>query len=257
MIDDIAFPVMDFGARGRSDFAFRLLNGWLDRTGDHGAHAGTALLGRLPGAGARPGGTSARRRSRSGGGAPVRRRRRCTGRARRRLAWSSPTACRARARPSSRSACWNAKARSGCARTSNASGCSAWACWRTRDRAGLDLYNARGDRTDLRTPLCDGALAAAGRLARWCIDAAFLLRAERTQALALARELQVPCAILDCQAPPEVLRERLLARRAMRRRPTSPCSRSCSSLAQPLEQDELARVRKADDGTAATDVPTR
>ena len=36
VVDDIAFPIMDFGARGRSDFAFRLLSGWLDRTGDHG-----------------------------------------------------------------------------------------------------------------------------------------------------------------------------------------------------------------------------
>ena len=35
IIDDIAFPVMDFAARGRADFAFRLLNAWLDRTGDH------------------------------------------------------------------------------------------------------------------------------------------------------------------------------------------------------------------------------
>jgi aminoglycoside phosphotransferase family enzyme len=35
VLDDIAFTVMDFSARGRQDFAFRLLNAWLDRTGDH------------------------------------------------------------------------------------------------------------------------------------------------------------------------------------------------------------------------------
>ncbi|MES2482906.1 MAG: phosphotransferase, partial [Pseudomonadota bacterium] len=35
--DDIAFPVMDLAARGRPDFAWRLLNRWLDHTGDHGA----------------------------------------------------------------------------------------------------------------------------------------------------------------------------------------------------------------------------
>ena len=37
VLDDIAFAVMDFAARGRRDFAFRLLNAWLDRTGDHAA----------------------------------------------------------------------------------------------------------------------------------------------------------------------------------------------------------------------------
>jgi len=35
--DDIAFPVMDLAARGRPDLAWRLLNRWLDHTGDHGA----------------------------------------------------------------------------------------------------------------------------------------------------------------------------------------------------------------------------
>ncbi len=35
--DDIAFPVMDLAARGRSDLDWRLLNRWLDNTGDHGA----------------------------------------------------------------------------------------------------------------------------------------------------------------------------------------------------------------------------
>jgi hypothetical protein len=32
---DAAFVVMDFLARGRRDFAFRFLDGWLERTGDH------------------------------------------------------------------------------------------------------------------------------------------------------------------------------------------------------------------------------
>ena len=40
VLDDIAFPVMDFEARGRPDFAWRLLNAWLDHTGDHMACAG-------------------------------------------------------------------------------------------------------------------------------------------------------------------------------------------------------------------------
>ncbi|UUZ73062.1 hypothetical protein LP415_06550 [Polaromonas sp. P1(28)-8] len=36
VLDDVTFAVMDLDARGRRDLAFRLLNGWLDRTGDHG-----------------------------------------------------------------------------------------------------------------------------------------------------------------------------------------------------------------------------
>lgn len=37
VIDDIAFPVMDLQAHGRTDLAFRLLDRWLDGTGDHAA----------------------------------------------------------------------------------------------------------------------------------------------------------------------------------------------------------------------------
>jgi aminoglycoside phosphotransferase family enzyme/predicted kinase len=39
-VDDIAFTVMDFEAHGRKDLAFRLLNRWLDVTGDHDGLAG-------------------------------------------------------------------------------------------------------------------------------------------------------------------------------------------------------------------------
>jgi aminoglycoside phosphotransferase family enzyme len=37
VLDDIAMPVMDLCAAGRNDLAFRLLNHWLDATGDHAA----------------------------------------------------------------------------------------------------------------------------------------------------------------------------------------------------------------------------
>ena len=40
VLDDIAFPVMDFSAQGRGDLAFRLLNLWLDISGDHAALPG-------------------------------------------------------------------------------------------------------------------------------------------------------------------------------------------------------------------------
>jgi aminoglycoside phosphotransferase family enzyme len=35
VLDDAAFVMMDFAAQHRRDFAFRFINGWLDRTGDH------------------------------------------------------------------------------------------------------------------------------------------------------------------------------------------------------------------------------
>ncbi len=35
VIDDVAFVVMDLLVKGRRDFAFRFINAWLDRTGDH------------------------------------------------------------------------------------------------------------------------------------------------------------------------------------------------------------------------------
>ncbi len=46
------------------------------------------------------------------------------------------------------------------------------------------------------------------------VDAAFLRRAERARFAALARTLAVPFAILDCRAPPALLRERLARRQA-------------------------------------------
>jgi predicted kinase len=35
VLDDLAFPVMDLLAHGRRDLAFRLLDGWLEASGDH------------------------------------------------------------------------------------------------------------------------------------------------------------------------------------------------------------------------------
>jgi aminoglycoside phosphotransferase family enzyme/predicted kinase len=39
VMSDVAFAVMDFMAHGRRDLAFRFLDGWLERTGDHGGLA--------------------------------------------------------------------------------------------------------------------------------------------------------------------------------------------------------------------------
>jgi predicted kinase len=121
---------------------------------------------------------------------------------------------------------------------------------------GLDLYNAQA------TARTYGHLLATARTLLQAgfpviVDAAFLLRAERDQAFALARELRVPFSIVDCQAPPDVLRQRLLARRADASEADVAVLEKLSSVAQRLEPDELARVRKTDDGTAASGVPAR
>src|SRR5262249_51928569 len=48
------------------------------------------------------------------------------------------------------------------------------------------------------------------------VDAAFLRRAEREDFRRLAFEQGVPFAILHCEAPPDVLRDRVRARQARR-----------------------------------------
>ncbi|UUZ73061.1 ATP-binding protein [Polaromonas sp. P1(28)-8] len=74
------------------------------------------------------------------------------------------------------------------------------------------------------------------------LDAAFLRRAERAQALALARSLSVPFAIIDCKAALPVLR-------APAGPPGDPSEADTAVLerlrtaAEPLASDELAFVQ--------------
>ena len=75
------------------------------------------------------------------------------------------------------------------------------------------------------------------------LDAAFLRRAERAQALALARSLGVPFAIVDCQAPLAVLRARLLARRGDPSEADTAVLERLRAVAEPLASDELAFVQ--------------
>ncbi|MEO7160504.1 MAG: AAA family ATPase, partial [Polaromonas sp.] len=106
---------------------------------------------------------------------------------------------------------------------------------------GLDLYNQE---TSARTY---AHLFRAARLALQAgypviLDAAFLRRAERTQALALARELDVPFSIIDCDAPPHVLRERLLARRGDASEANVAVLDQLRRAAEPLTQEEIGFV---------------
>lgn len=210
VIDDIAFPVMDFSARGRPDFAFRLLNAWLDRTGDH---AGLPLLRfsvvyralvRAQVAHLRGGdsGALARRYFETA------------------LAWTRA--------PQRRLVITHGLPGSGktfeSQRLLEREGAIRIRSDVERKRLfGLEMLDdSRAKGLDIYTPdatartyerlleLARGVLQAGYPVV---LDAAFLRRSERDAAHELARELKVPFSILSCEAPAEVLRARLLARR--------------------------------------------
>ena len=210
VLDDIAFPVMDFTARGRRDFAFRLLNQWLDRTGDHAALPALrfsvvyralvrAQVAHLRG----PGHEAAARR--------------CMDTA---LSWIKPGQPRlfiTHGLPGSGKTFESQRVleQAGAIRLrSDVERKRLFGLGMLEDsRArGLDLYQPEA------TARTHAHLFSLARLALQAgypviLDAAFLRRAERTQALALAGEAGVPLCIIDCDAPLQVLRERIQARR--------------------------------------------
>jgi aminoglycoside phosphotransferase family enzyme/predicted kinase len=111
--------------------------------------------------------------------------------------------------------------------------------------AGRDLYTPEAtQRTYARLFTLAGALLRAG----WpvVLDAAFLRRAEREQARALAAQLQVPFAILDCQAPTEVLRERLRARTGDASEADLQVLDLLRAAQEPLQPDERACAQQAE-----------
>jgi aminoglycoside phosphotransferase family enzyme/predicted kinase len=81
------------------------------------------------------------------------------------------------------------------------------------------------------------------------VDAAFLRRAERASFAALARELKVPFAVLDCRAPLPLLRARVAARRSRGDDPSEADVAVLERLlasAEPLGPDERAAVIEVD-----------
>jgi predicted kinase len=208
VIDDIAFPVMDFSARGRSNFAFRLLNAWLDRTGDHNGlpmlrfSAVYRALVRSQVAHLRgDNGVSGRRYLETA------------------IAWTKAPQRRlviTHGLPGSGKSFESQRLleREGAIRIrSDVERKRLFGLDMLEDsRAkGLDLYTADATaRTyDRLLELARVALQAGYPVV---LDAAFLNRSERDAARELAHELQVPFSILACEAPVEVLRARLLAR---------------------------------------------
>jgi aminoglycoside phosphotransferase family enzyme/predicted kinase len=210
VLDDLAFAMMDFGARGRADLGWRLLNGWLDRTGDHPGLP-TLRFSLVYRALVRAQVEHLR------GAARAAEARNYLATA---LGWIGPPApslCITHGLPGSGKTFQSQRLleRSGAIRLRSdverkrLFGLGMLENSRAR---GIDLYSAAAT---AKTYAHLFATARMVLLAGFAVvlDAAFLRRDERAAAAALASDLKVPFSILDCQAPPEVLRRRLASRR--------------------------------------------
>ncbi len=240
--DDIAFAVMDFDARGRRDLAFRLLNQWLDHSGDHAALPALrfsvvyralvrAQVAQLRGA---AGHTAARRYLQTA------------------LAWTQPRQRQlfiTHGLPGSGKTFESQRLleresvirlRSDVERK-RLFGLRMLASSSAR---GLNLYTPE---TTARTYAELFKTARLALQAGWpvILDAAFLKRCQRQQAQALADELDAPFFILDCKAPPQVLRQRLLARQNDASEANAALLETLSGTAEPLGAQELGFVLHA------------
>jgi uncharacterized protein len=239
VIDDIAFPAMDFSARGRRDLAFLLLNSWLDHTGDHGALPALRFsavyralvrsqVEHLRGVGHE---TAARRYLETA------------------LAWTQHAQARlfiTHGLPGSGKT-WQSQRlleREGAIRLRSDVERKRLFGLRTLEDSharGVDLY---GRDATARTY---AHLLATARLLLQAgypviLDAAFLRREERAQAHSLARELGLPFSIIDCEAPLHVLRERLLARKGDASEADVAVLERLRAVVEPLEPAEHALV---------------
>lgn len=215
VMSDVAFLTMDLKAHGRSDLAFRLLDEWLQRSGDH---AGLQVLHFYEVYRALVRAMTSDLGKRSSAAAP---------------------------RPDylTRAAEWTDLPRdnarllithglSGSGKSTVASQLlRAAGAIRIRSDVerkrlfglaplehskvlGLDIYTAQAT-NDTFESLRHRARDALRAGYPVIVDAAFLQSHERRSFHALAVELQVPFTILDCQASPAVLRHRLVARAAL------------------------------------------
>ncbi|HSV80654.1 MAG TPA: AAA family ATPase [Ramlibacter sp.] len=243
VIDDIAFAVMDFCARGHSGLAWRLLNAWLDHSGDHAALPALRFavvyraLVRAQVAQLR--GTAAAEQALRYLDTAV--------------TWTQPRPlrlCITHGLPGSGKtrASQRLLEREGAIRLRSdverkrLFGLAPLADSRA---AGLDLYNAA---TTARTyehlfELARGILRAGYPVV---IDAAFLRGDERARARTAAQEAGVPFAILDCDAPSEVLRARLLARRGDASEADEAVLERLRQAAEPLTAEERAHAFTGD-----------
>jgi uncharacterized protein len=235
VLDDVAFVVMDLFAQGRRDLAFRFLNAWLDRTGDHEGLPALrfavvyralvrSMVARLSKAGA-----LARRYLDTA------------------LAWTQPGAPRlfiTHGLPGSGKtfASQRLLEQQGAIRLrSDVERKRLFGLGLLEDShaRGLDLYD---DQASARTYAHLFSMACMVVRAGYpvILDAAFLRRDERAPALALARELGVPLAIVACEAPLPVLQARLRERKDDASEADVAVLEKLRAVVEPLLGEELA-----------------
>ncbi|MES2401126.1 MAG: AAA family ATPase [Pseudomonadota bacterium] len=235
VVDDIAFAVMDFDSYGRRDFAFRLLNAWLDHTGDHGALPALrfsvvyralvrAQVEKLRG----PDRSSAALRYIETA-----------------LSWaqgSNAWLFITTGLPGSGKTVLSQEIleRDGVIRLRSdverkrLFGLSALADSRA---AGQNIYTS--DATE-RTYIHLMNLALDVILAGFAVivDAAFLKRSQRKMAMELSTHLKVPFVIFDCKASPQILRKRILQRRNDASEADLATLENLAAIAEPLSAAE-------------------
>jgi uncharacterized protein len=238
VLDDAAFVVMDFSARGRDDLAFRFLNGWLGRTGDHGSLSALRFsvvyraLVRAQVEHLRNANSAAARHYLQTALAWTR-----PGELRLFITHGLPGSGKTFASQSLLEQLGALRLRSDVERK-RLFGLGMLEDSRSR---GLDLYGADAS---ARTYLQLFATARSALQAGYpvILDAAFLRRAERAQAHALAQELGVPFSIVVCEAPLPLLQARLLARRGDASEATATVLELLRAQLEPLTGGERALV---------------
>ena len=245
IVDDVSFIVMDFSAHGRADFAFRFINGWLDRTGDH---AGLPALrfSVVYRALVRAQVESLRGPARD---AVARRYLRTA------LAWAvpgKPGLTITHGLPGSGKTFGSQRLleKEGAIRLRSDVERKRLFGLQMHERSsakGLQIYKA-GD-----TALTYEYMLAMARVALRSgypviLDAAFLARPERTRALDLARLMGAPFCILTCHAPLQVLRARILGRANDASEADVEVLEKLHAVAEPLGDGEMAFAREMPGG---------
>ncbi|MBC5783477.1 AAA family ATPase [Ramlibacter sp. USB13] len=238
VLEDAAFAAMDLAAHGLPALCWRFLNAWLEGTGEYDALPGLRLClvyRALVRASAQH-----LREARSA---------RALHYAAQALAWSRRTPARlviTHGLPGSGKT-WASQRlleREGAIRIRSdverkrLHGLAALADSRA---SGLEIY---GTEATQRTYERLFALASPILQAGWTVvlDAAFLRRAERNAARSLAQSLGVPFAILHCEAPAEVLRDRIAGRRGDASEADQAVLEKLLAQAEPLADDERPLV---------------
>ena len=245
VIDDIAFPVMDLRARGRGDLAFRLLNAWLDATGEHSGLPGLrhALVYRAL--------VRAQVECLRGREASARRYVEAA------LDWvrhgppwlavmhGLPGSGKSFVSQAMLQAQGAIRLRSDVERK-RLFGLPASADSRA---SGQDIYGQEATRRTYDTlfALARTALEAGFPVV---LDAAFLRRHEREAAASLARRLHVPWRIVHCEAPDGLLRTRLRERRGDASEAGEDTLDALRGVQEPLSEDEWLRTEVASQALA-------